>query len=494
MDHLLNIINTLFQNVIIYITANSIKIVIYLAVTILVLIGAIILILMRPKMNKSCKRGLSGAYLNYASTNAPKSGALNPSDIAYAQNSDLRSDVETLKNQYRKLVNAPLDSKVIFNSGASESIANCIFWAKSYNQFGTIVGTKYDHSAVKANCDTMNMKYTDNMSEKSLMDNCALVMLTQVNSRSGEILNVDGFHRNFMKFSFMNDNMSAMSANNFHPFNDAYTLQYRPIIALDASQSIGKVPIYMDRWGLNAVFFSLHKLGGPMGLGVLIVSDTVQFPFKPLISGSQQMSLRGGTLPMQMFVDSAWVVGGKDDANERRDKWESTMNTFKAAGLKVYEPTNKHLYNTFLICVNGCPMKVIGKLAGEGIYVGNVSACKNEEILNKSLIKNKRSVKGDVNDVGDDIDVSMTGGDIEVSQNDNASKNDPFANSIRISYTRSDELSDYIIKRIIKACKWAEKVDGNETNTIDVDVDVDVSDSGDDDKSDKDGNDTNSDN
>lgn len=409
------------------------------------LIAVLILTNRKSKMScEGCKNSgkpfLKGAYLNYASTAAPKNGTLNPSDIAYGQNFDLRSDIETLKIEYKRLVNAPVTAKVIFNSGATESIANCVFWAKSYNAYGTIVGTKYDHSAVKANCETMGLRYTSNLSEKELMNNCSMVMLTQVNSRSGEILNIDSFTQNFRKFSFMNDNTAAMSANDFHPFNDKYTLQYRPIVVLDASQSIGKVPIYMDKWKLNAVFFSLHKMGGPIGLGVLIINDTVQFPFKPLISGSQQMSLRGGTLPMQMFADNDWILKETDDANAREEVWNKTMKTFTKAGLKVYQPKNKHLYNTFLICVNGCPLKTISKLAEKGIYVGNVSACKNEELLNKELASD---VEGDVNSKID----ALTGGQVEVASDD------PFENSIRVSFKTPDELTPEVVSTIVEACK-----------------------------------------
>lgn len=398
------------------------------------------------------KHFLKGAYLNYASTAAPKSGTLNPSDIGYSQNYELRSDVETLKNEYRRLVNAPVTAKVIFNSGASESIANCVFWAKSYNHFGKVVGTKYDHSAVKANCDTFGVKYTNDMSERALTENCSMVMLTQVNSKSGEILNVDNFHLNFQKFSFLNDNMTAMTANKFNPFNDKYTLQYRPILALDASQSIGKVPIYMEKWGLNAVFWSLHKVGGPIGLGVLIINDTPQFPFKPLISGSQQMSLRGGTLPMQQFTDNDWILKVKDDANVRKQRWEEVMSKFDEAKLNVYKPVNKHLYNTFLICVKGCPLKVIGKLAGEGIYVGNVSACKNEDLLNKKMAE----AENDVTDVNKNID-ALTGGEVTVSSESTSS--DPYDNSIRISFVEPNELTDSVVSSIISAVKASEMED-----------------------------------
>jgi cysteine sulfinate desulfinase/cysteine desulfurase-like protein len=123
-----------------------------------------------------------GAYLNRASTAASETGKLNPSDIAYPQNYSERLELEQLKIKIRKMVGAPISSEVIINSGASESIANCIFWARSLNPHGVISGSKFDHSTVAENCKNMDMPYQHGMSDKT----CA-IFLTHVNPRIGEI-------------------------------------------------------------------------------------------------------------------------------------------------------------------------------------------------------------------------------------------------------------------------------------------------------------------
>lgn len=382
---------------------------------------------------------LTGAYLNYSSTNARKNGTLNPSDLGYPQNIQLRFDVEHLKVKIRKLINAPADSKVIINSGATESIANCIFWAKSYNKYGTIVGTKFDHSAVEDNCKTFDVEYDPNLNTGSINERCSMIFLTHVNSKTGEILDIPTFKRNFDNYSFMNENLEdSFKQNIAHPFN-LTALQYKPIIVLDATQSIMKVPIDMEKWKLNAVFFSLHKIGGPIGMGVLVVKDTKYAPFKPLISGKQQYSLRGGTLPMQNLLESEWIFDEYDDYNDRRDKWKDTFDKMKKAGLNVYEPKGKHLFSTFLIDVEGCPMEKINALARKGIYVGNTSACKNEEIVDSSVSGGAK---------GDDED------------------DEPFTNAIRVSFMNSDELSDEIVDEIISECKKKNKDEKDRDETV----------------------------
>ena len=105
------------------------------------------------------------------------------------------------------------------------------------------------------------------------------------------------------------------------------------------------------------------------------------------------------------------------------------MNKLKEAGLKVYEPKGQHLYNTYLIDVQKCPLEIINSLARKGIYVGNISACKNEEIMNKM---------SDLNETDD----SMSGGN-----------NKDFDKSIRITFSKSKELSDGVLNEIIKEIK-----------------------------------------
>jgi len=101
---------------------------------------------------------LKGAYLNYASTNAKVSGNFNPSDI-YSDNTVLMDKFGHFVHKLCVELNAPIGSRVILNSGSTESISNVIFWAKNINPFGTVVGTDFDHSSVKANAELHKMNY-----------------------------------------------------------------------------------------------------------------------------------------------------------------------------------------------------------------------------------------------------------------------------------------------------------------------------------------------
>ena len=62
----------------------------------------------------------------------------------------------------------------------------------------------------------------------------------------------------------------------------------------DLTQVLGKMPIDVQKLGLDYATFSAHKIGGPVGVGALYVRTGV--PFKPLIiGGNQEKKRRGGT-------------------------------------------------------------------------------------------------------------------------------------------------------------------------------------------------------
>lgn len=316
-------------------------------------------------------------YLNYNSTSAPD---FNYSDLLYPEVQMEREGVEELKSKVLSIVNAPVGSKCIITSGATEAIANCIKWAKKYIPNGTITGSSFDHSAVEANSKTNGMSYKKiNLENDPIPDNTAAIFVTQVNGSNGEFQSLKEISKNLNSESFLIDGGMIK--------DESRVLQYHPLIFLDATQSIMKLPIDMEKNRINAVFFSLHKLGGEQGLGFLIINEG-KFPkFEPLIAGEQQDGLRGGTLPIQHILEFREVFNNFDDFLKRKNRWEEVYEKFKDHGIEVLKPNGKHLYSTFLIKTKKCSKAIISELAEKGIYIGAKSACSLENGKNENVIR-----------------------------------------------------------------------------------------------------------
>ncbi len=94
--------------------------------------------------------------------------------------------------------------------------------------------------------------------------------------------------------------ISVMLANNetgvIQPVADIARLVHRfgGILHCDAVQALGKIPVDMTLLGADSLSFSAHKLGGPQGIGALVVSQKT--PLRPLLTGGgQEGNRRAGT-------------------------------------------------------------------------------------------------------------------------------------------------------------------------------------------------------
>ena len=66
------------------------------------------------------------------------------------------------------------------------------------------------------------------------------------------------------------------------------------MVHTDAAQAPGRIPVDFAELGVDALSLSAHKLGGPRGVGALVVRDGVELPAL-LRGGGQERRRRGGT-------------------------------------------------------------------------------------------------------------------------------------------------------------------------------------------------------
>ena len=76
----------------------------------------------------------------------------------------------------------------------------------------------------------------------------------------------------------------------------------------DAVQAVGQLPVDFAATGLDAMTVSGHKVGGPMGVGALVVRREVEL-VPVLHGGGQEREVRSGTLDVAAIAGFAAAVG-----------------------------------------------------------------------------------------------------------------------------------------------------------------------------------------
>lgn len=306
-------------------------------------------------------------YLNSNSTDYLNTNTFNPSDVGFPQVIQMLDEWKEYVEEVKRYVNAQDSSRVVIVSGASEAVATCMNWTRT--SFGTgrkVYGTTLDHDVIIENTKLYRLKYVQ---DDDISSDAAAIFITLVDPKTGEIYDLDKFERNYSRLQHTPNSIT-------------------PLVFMDVSQAITKIPIDMSRYNVNCLFFSLHKLGGEIGTGIMIVNDTKSTPFVPLIAGHQQSGLRGGTYPLAEVLRCKFYKEKHNDIESRKKKWEYGYKTLIKEGVDVYKPQRPHTYNTYLINIGKmCPLVVINALAEiYNIYVGTSSACKGEEIMRKENI------------------------------------------------------------------------------------------------------------
>lgn len=153
----------------------------------------------------------------------------------------------------------------------------------------------------------------------------------------------------------------------------------------DAVQAFGKIGVDMEALGADSLTVSAHKIGGPQGVGALVVAPGVEL--QPLIGGGQERGLRGGTenVPgIAGFGAAAALIGDTIERVSVTGAWRDRMEArLKAAvpGVAVWGEAAPRLPNTSCIGLAGlrAETQVIAMdLAGIAVSAG--AACSSGKV------------------------------------------------------------------------------------------------------------------
>ncbi|MDE5463792.1 cysteine desulfurase family protein [Bradyrhizobium sp. CSS354] len=187
--------------------------------------------------------------------------------------------------------------------------------------------------------------------------------------------------------------VSVMAANNetgaLQPIAEAAGIVHGAggLLHVDAIQALGKIPFDIKAIGADLATFSAHKIGGPKGIGALVVAEGVA-GLEPLLrGGGQEMNRRAGTENVAGIAGFGAAVRvalqALPEDTERmaslRDRLENGIRSM--AGATVFSDNVERLPNTVLFTAPGLKAEtaVIG-FDLEGVAVSSGSACSSGKV------------------------------------------------------------------------------------------------------------------
>jgi cysteine desulfurase len=250
------------------------------------------------------------AYLDHAATTPmlpeavdaylAATGTLGNASSLHAPGRQARRRVEEAREQVASALRAR-PSEVIFTGGGTESdnlAVKGIFWARRSADPGrnrVVAGSVEHHAVLDAvrwleshegatvswlPVDPAGRVSPDALAEM-LADDVALVTAMWANNEVGTVQPVV--------------ELAAAATANAVPYHT------------DAVQAVGQVPVDFGGSGVAALTVSGHKLGGPIGVGALLLGRDV--PCVPLLhGGGQERDVRSGTLDVPGIVAFAVAV------------------------------------------------------------------------------------------------------------------------------------------------------------------------------------------
>jgi cysteine desulfurase len=194
--------------------------------------------------------------------------------------------------------------------------------------------------------------------------------------------------------------VSVMLANNetgaVQPIAEAAALIHAAggLLHVDAVQAFGKIAMDINRLGADLLTLSGHKIGGPAGVGALVVARALAAPEPLWRGGGQEKRRRAGTenvvgiAGFGAAVAAAIAVLEPDAARLRglRDRLETGLRD--TPGMLIVADRVPRLPNTTLFTVPGLKAETaVIAFDLEGIAVSSGSACSSGKVQSSHVLE-----------------------------------------------------------------------------------------------------------
>jgi len=194
--------------------------------------------------------------------------------------------------------------------------------------------------------------------------------------------------------------VSIMFANNesgiIHPINEIAKIvrKYKGIIHCDGVQGLGKIEIDLDSLDVDLFSISSHKIGGPTGIGALLINTRNNIS-PEITGGGQEKNLRSGTenfLGIVGFGEAINEVNNlakicNSEIKNNRDLLEANLKKLSNE-IKIFGEDTNRLANT---CYFAYPSMTsenqVIALDQKGICVSSGAACSSGKVEPSHVLK-----------------------------------------------------------------------------------------------------------
>ncbi|MEM9355145.1 MAG: cysteine desulfurase family protein, partial [Pseudomonadota bacterium] len=293
----------------------------------------------------------------------------NPSSV-HGEGRDTRKLVEDAREKVAVLVGTK-PNNVVFTSGATEANA----WALARN-WDQILLSRIEHDSVLAPArssggDIMDLDVDPN-GQASVEQVADFAYLNSIENR-----------RRLVALQMANNETGSLQ-----PVEDAGRLcqEHGLSLHIDAVQAAGRTTIDFDALGADTLAISSHKIGGPMGVGALVIKDGLELsPF--IVGGGQEKRRRAGTENVPGIVGfgaaAEFVVGQSQEMTrlgQLRDVLEKQLLSASPDAV-IIGRDGPRIANTSCVAVTGQSSDILlikFDLAGVAVSAG--SACSSGKV------------------------------------------------------------------------------------------------------------------
>ncbi|KGQ52143.1 cysteine desulfurase [Gallibacterium anatis 10672-6] len=216
----------------------------------------------------------------------------NPASRSHKFGWQAEEAVDVARNHIADLIGADA-REIVFTSGATESDNLAIKGAAHFYQTKGkhIITSKTEHKAVLDTCRQLEREGFE---------------VTYLSPKSDGLIDLDE-----LKAAMRDDTIlvSIMHVNNeIGVIQDIEKIgeicrERKIIFHVDATQSVGKLPIDLSKLKVDLMSMSGHKLYGPKGIGALYVRRKPRVRLEAIIhGGGHERGMRSGTLPVHQIV------------------------------------------------------------------------------------------------------------------------------------------------------------------------------------------------